>query len=159
MNRQIFTAFSILLASWSGACGSLDLKNMADEQIAAVKGRILIDGKIHEPLYEMTVGNPNLKYPDDCVVYVSKIRVFPPARTVARKSAEQYVNELKKEIADGKFIIISTDSAYRDTREITVYQQLKLILASAKSDKEKTNEITGIVNSQLLAEKIVKNNK
>jgi len=146
-------------------CAGVDLEKMAAEQkaaqVAGVKGRMMVDGKIVEPPYKFVVGNPDLKAPALTVVYLNRAKIFPAGKvTIPRKQAESFVADAEKTISEGKLFILSTDSDFTEKRDMAVLSRIKEVLASAKTDSQKTDELVNIVQcSYPMAKAIVMGNK
>jgi hypothetical protein len=155
-----------LIAFAFSDCGGASLKKFADNQKAAqlksTKGRVIIDGTLIEPLYDIVIGNPTGKQ-YDAIVYLNKIKVFPTGTGTTQSICEKYVEMLKQEIGKESLIIINTQHTNLEkpfqVKDLARWDQIKSVLASSMTDEQKYLELTGIVRDQPLAREIVAKNK
>jgi hypothetical protein len=139
----VLVAFAVALFS---GCG-FDLEKFAAEQQAlklqAQTSRIILEGKIIEPLYEVVVGTEFGKNGTSYVT-LNKTKIYPE-NWASAEGAQKYAADLKAEIEKGTLIVIYKVSDFKyQIKPLSKLDEVKAILASTKTEKAKIMELTGL---------------
>ncbi len=145
----LIVLLAAVIAVFSGCSGLMG--TLAD----MTPGRIIIQGKLLEPVYMMTVSGGK--------VTINDIQVYNASgKKKGNKLAEMYKNNIDNIVnKEGRLAIIYIEGKRTGnikTDEVKIFKEIKNVLASGKSKKDKKKELISITRDEYLTSLIIDSN-